>query len=1408
MSYSVSPNAEVGYSGAGAALPTVPVSALKLDVRGDGTFNTLYVKLADVSGEVFLYRVGNLNVTSWTTATLDLRQAPASSSGGNANGVLDYPVSFYRVVVARNGSQPATGSVSLDNLRAVTDGWGQVASAQPTFSPGPGLQTSFSLAAGGAGDYSVVLKDGSGKIKSFSGTSSGAETVNLDWDGLGDSSEYLQGVVSAVLRYDATPGDGVDGVAVAVGQPNLLSVTEYTDGAALVEGFESPGSWVGAAGTASVAAASSSTEGAGALTVSYSVSPNAEVGYSGAGAALPTVPVSALKLDVRGDGTFNTLYVKLADVSGEVFLYRVGNLNVTSWTTATLDLRQAPASSSGGNANGVLDYPVSFYRVVVARNGSQPATGSVSLDNLRAVTDGWGQVASAQPTFSPGPGLQTSFSLAAGGAGDYSVVLKDGSGKIKSFSGTSSGAETVNLDWDGLGDSSEYLQGVVSAVLRYDATPGDGVDGVAVAVGQPNLLSVTPATSLSVRVESFDDGGGSWSPALGSVSVSPSPTSVEGSGAMQLDYNFAASTPVEVGKSSTPPTLPVKAYTSLSMSYRGDGSMNTLYVKLRDATGEVFMYRIGTLATQSWRTTFVDLSDTPVGVSGGNGNEILDAPIQLYRVVVGQNPGSAPSGTVAVDDMNLLSSTWGGLSVQSNVNRATGGNASISLTTGIGDYRLVLTDSAGRSKQFTGTASAASVANLSWNGKSDSSEFLQGAVRAELSFDDSAGNGLANAAFRYSLPYFSSVPARERPQQPASLIGVNSFLTTYDSPAAADADARLMEDAYVTYAREEFNWSMIEPKNNYYEFQKTDQAVAIASSRNINIVAKLFYTAPWATSAPPGTPADDARYFAPANLNEYASYVQAVVSRYKDQIHVWEVWNEPNIQQYWKPAPNASAYAAMLKIAYSTIKSVDPMATVLTAGFAGFDDAYMKGLVDAGAVNSFDGLAIHTYVDGLPETSTLDSLMSGAEAWMARNRPDSTLWITELGWSTCGSCSGKVSDSQQADYLSRAMLDALKHDVKGAMWFSLRELGDSTSLIDNYGLVTTAGSLKPSYGALKEAGASLYQMASGGVIAPTAGDATVVNDMATMSGMSLSMINGSTGSASISSSRFGGSGSVMANYSFPTVNSGMALSFQTPVPGEPSALSIWAFGDKSNSSVYLKFRDANGETFEAKVGNLATQKWERLTYYFDGGNPNTTSSGGDGVIDFPITVTTIHVYRSTSGVFAGQIFLDDLTAHYGDITRGMMLIGRNFNMQATYGLSTKTVDVPVARTPAYTQNGDSYVTLATSGTTASVSLGPRVKYVVNTLNVSAAVVAQSEPVSINWQGGDREKYTVQVIGTNGIVVRTLLTSQNFTSGRQAVFWDGMKSDGTRAAKGTYQFWLRLTAGDGTTATIMRPFTIQ
>jgi hypothetical protein len=190
--------------------------------------------------------------------------------------------------------------------------------------------------------------------------------------------------------------------------------------------------------------------------------------------------------------------------------------------------------------------------------------------------------------------------------------------------------------------------------------------------------------------------------------------------------------------------------------------------------------------------------------------------------------------------------------------------------------------------------------------------------------------------------------------------------------------------------RTDFSWSNIEPSQGEWNFETHDRIVDRLVEQQIRPLAILLYDVPWAHPAH-------------KHLDAWLTYVEKTVTRYKDRVRHWEVWNEPNLMQFWEN-PDGADYATLLKATYRKIKEIDPGLTVLYAGTSGIPLDFIEKSFKAGAVDCFDRMAFHPYRG---EFNTMERVAGYSREIRALqqllekyNVGDKKLWITEMGLSS------------------------------------------------------------------------------------------------------------------------------------------------------------------------------------------------------------------------------------------------------------------------------------------------------------------------------------------------------------------------------------------------------------------------
>ncbi|MEN6479366.1 MAG: hypothetical protein ABFD20_06980 [Anaerolineales bacterium] len=285
--------------------------------------------------------------------------------------------------------------------------------------------------------------------------------------------------------------------------------------------------------------------------------------------------------------------------------------------------------------------------------------------------------------------------------------------------------------------------------------------------------------------------------------------------------------------------------------------------------------------------------------------------------------------------------------------------------------------------------------------------------------------------------------------------GVNTFFEQEADVAQVDRAMAMISAAGIDWIRQEFPWEDIEisAKGDFWDhrwnrsaWDKYDQIVALAEKHDLEIIARLDNPPGWSRAV--GN-AEGWTLAPPDDLNDYGDFVEAVVTRYKGRIRYYQIWNEPNIYPEWgDQAADPAGYVALLQVAYTRAKAVDPDCVIIAAGLAQTteetdwiyeprnvsDIVYLEAMYAAGAQGYFDVMGAMAY--GLwtgphdqrvsRDRANFGRVQLLREIMVAHGDASVPIWATEIGWNALpegwqGAMPyGAVTLEQQAQYTVQA----------------------------------------------------------------------------------------------------------------------------------------------------------------------------------------------------------------------------------------------------------------------------------------------------------------------------------------------------------------------------------------------------
>ncbi|MEM6315578.1 MAG: hypothetical protein AAF743_15930, partial [Planctomycetota bacterium] len=256
----------------------------------------------------------------------------------------------------------------------------------------------------------------------------------------------------------------------------------------------------------------------------------------------------------------------------------------------------------------------------------------------------------------------------------------------------------------------------------------------------------------------------------------------------------------------------------------------------------------------------------------------------------------------------------------------------------------------------------------------------------------------------------------------------------------------ILDAAGIRGARFHHKWEAAEPRQGEWEFAPMDRAVERLAARGIAIQHILAYNTPWAVTDEQ-LARDPNWMMHAADPALFAEYARRMVERYGHHIKHWEVWNEPDITNFW--LGDTQQYIDLLRTTHATIKAVDPDAQVLTAGFATLTPhgsrkyPHLQRDVLRAANDAFDIHAFHQHGRTPVFAEILRGPLREVRSAMADPKP---LWFNETALTT-GGVPGVAGELYQAESAVKKLALAFAEGAIGYTWYNHREDGRTWGLV-------------------------------------------------------------------------------------------------------------------------------------------------------------------------------------------------------------------------------------------------------------------------------------------------------------------------------------------------------------------------
>ena len=276
-------------------------------------------------------------------------------------------------------------------------------------------------------------------------------------------------------------------------------------------------------------------------------------------------------------------------------------------------------------------------------------------------------------------------------------------------------------------------------------------------------------------------------------------------------------------------------------------------------------------------------------------------------------------------------------------------------------------------------------------------------------------------------------------------------------------DLDLIADAGFKFIRMDLTWEAIEREKGTYEFENSgyDALTKACAKRGIRLLYILDYSNRLYES--------DRSVRTRRGREAFADFAEAAASRYAGQGILWEIWNEPNIEQFWRPQPSAEDYCDLVEATAPHVREADRTGLVVAPATSQIPFEWLEACFKRGLLKWIDALTVHPYRSQPPETVVehYARLRCLIQKYAPKGK-EIPILSGEWGYSLIEWNKARLSQEQQARYLVRMFLVNLYQDVPVSIWYDWKDDGtDPNEREHHFGTMTHDLKLKAAYRAAR-----------------------------------------------------------------------------------------------------------------------------------------------------------------------------------------------------------------------------------------------------------------------------------------------------------------------------------------------------
>ena len=262
----------------------------------------------------------------------------------------------------------------------------------------------------------------------------------------------------------------------------------------------------------------------------------------------------------------------------------------------------------------------------------------------------------------------------------------------------------------------------------------------------------------------------------------------------------------------------------------------------------------------------------------------------------------------------------------------------------------------------------------------------------------------------------------------------------------------MLAESGVRWVRMDFKWDLTESAKGKYDFAPYDRLMSALAPFGIRALFILDYGNPLydAGGGPPGDPPGPPR--TATARQAFARWAVAAAKHFGGRGIVWETWNEPNIQMFWRPRPNVEEYVALALDVGRAFRAAVPDEKLIGPAISEMRFPFLEECFKAGLLEYWSGVSVHPYLRSNPELVSGDyhRLREMIKTYAPIGKQ---IGILSGEWGYSSVWTG-MSEEKQGQFLARQWLTNVANDIPLSIWYDWRDDGpDANEPEHHFGMV-------------------------------------------------------------------------------------------------------------------------------------------------------------------------------------------------------------------------------------------------------------------------------------------------------------------------------------------------------------------